>query len=281
MVLQSVPKSVYNTARLLLDKNAILIIGLHSKNWGDALNPILIQKISGKTPLIATKYTYNIKNSTVYSVIGSVLEGANTNNCRHGNLVIWGTGFISNQGQLKVQPKDICAVRGPMTRKLLLKQGYECPAIYGDPALLYPRFYKPKSKKKYKLGIIPHYVDRNHPVINNFQNDPDVLIIDILSGIHNVADQICSCQKIASSSLHGIIAADAYGIPSTWVKFSDNVIGNGFKFLDYFKSVGRTDEKPLIIQKNSSIDDIFDTYYQYKLDLDLDELWEACPFRHN
>lgn len=281
MLLQSAPRSVYNTVKLLLDENAILIIGFDSKNWGDALNPVLIQKISGKTPLIATKYTYHIKSDPVYSAIGSVLERANTNNCGHGNLVVWGTGFISSQGRLKVQPKKICAVRGPLTRELLLKQGYECPEIYGDPALLCPKFYRPESRKRYKLGIIPHYVDKNHAAINNIQNNPDVIIIDILGGIRNVVDQICSCQKIASSSLHGIIAADAYGIPSTWIKFSDNVVGNGFKFFDYFKSVGRIDDGPLVIHKNSSIDDILDTFYQYKLDLDLNELWEVCPFRRN
>jgi pyruvyltransferase len=281
MLLQSAPRSVYNTVKLLLDENAILTIGFNSKNWGDALNPVLIQKISGKTPLIATEYTYNIKSNPVYSAIGSVLESANANNCGHGNLVVWGTGFISSRGRLKVQPKKICAVRGPSTRELLLEQGYECPEIYGDPALLYPKFYRPESRKRYKLGIVPHYVDKNHAAINNFQNDPDILIIDILGGIHNVVDQICSCQKIASSSLHGIIAADAYGIPSTWIKFSDNVVGNGFKFFDYFKSVGRTDEGPLVIQEDSSIDDILDTYYRYKLDLDLKELWDACPFRDN
>lgn len=279
MLLQSAPRSVYNTVKLLLDENAILIIGFDSKNWGDALNPVLIQKISGKTPLIATEYTYHINSDPVYSAIGSVLEKANANNCGHGNLIVWGTGFISSQGRLKVQPKEICAVRGPLTRELLLKQGYECPEIYGDPALLCPKFYRPESRKRYKLGIIPHYVDKNHAVINNFQTNPDVLIIDVLGGIHNVVDQICSCQKIASSSLHGIIAADAYGIPSTWIKFSDNVVGGGFKFFDYFKSVGRIDEGPLVIQKNSSIDDILDTFYQYKLDLDLNELWEICPFR--
>ena len=281
MLVSSTLQSICNTVKLLLDENAILAIGFDSKNWGDALNPVLIQKISGKTPLIATKYTYNIRNRPVYSVVGSTLEKANTNNCGRGNLIVWGTGFISNRGRLKVQPKKICAVRGPLTRELLLKQGHECPEVYGDPALLYPGFYTPDSQKRYKLGIIPHYVDKSHATLNNFQDDPDILIIDILGGIHNVIDQICNCQKIASSSLHGIIAADSYGIPSTWVKFSDGVVGNGFKFFDYFTSVGRTDEGPLAIQEGSSIDDILDNYYHYKLSLDLEELWEVCPFRHD
>ena len=281
MLLQSAPRSVYNTLKLLLDENAILIIGFNSKNWGDALNPVLIQKISGKNPLIATEYTYNVRRSPVYSVIGSVLERPNINNCGYGNLIVWGTGFISHQGKLNVQPKEICAVRGPLTRERLLMQGYECPEIYGDPALLYPRYYRPNVQKKYKLGIIPHFVDKENKILNNFRNDTDTLIIDIESGIHNIVDQICSCQKIASSSLHGIIAADAYGIQSTWIKLSNNVTGNGFKFHDYFESVGRTDGEALIIQEDSSIDDILDMYCHYKLDLDLHELWEACPFRQD
>jgi len=279
--LRSALQSAYSTVKLSLDKDAIPTIGYHSKNWGDALNPILIQNISGKTPLIVTKHTHNVRNASIYSAIGSVLERANINNCGHGNLIVWGTGFISSQGRLKVRPKEICAVRGPLTRERLLVQGHECPEIYGDPALLYPKFYKPESQKKYKLGIIPHYIDKNRATINNFQNNPDILIIDLLSGIRNVVDQICSCQKIASSSLHGVIAADAYGIPSTWIKFSDNVTGNGFKFFDYFKSVGRVDEGPLVIQEDSSMDDILDTYYHYKLGLDLKELWDVCPFRGN
>ena len=270
-------KSMYKTTKILFDKNLILVMGYDSENWGDALNPILIQKISGRTPLVVTKYTYNIRNDLVYSAIGSVLERPNAINCGHKNLVVWGTGFISSQGKLKVKPKKICAVRGPLTRELLLKQGYNCPEIYGDPALLYPRFYHPEVQKKYKLGIIPHYVDKNDVLLRNFQNYRDILIIDIQSGIRNVVDQICSCEKIASSSLHGIIAADAYGIQSAWIKFSEGVKGNGFKFLDYFKSVGRTDKEALVIREDSSIDDILDAYYRYKLDLDLNELWNACP----
>lgn len=287
MKLQSALRSMYNTAKLLLDENVILATWWNrswweKENWGDALNPILIQNISGKKPLLVTRYTHNVRKKPIYSVIGSILDGEVLNNCGSGDLVVWGTGFISSQGRLKVQPKEICAVRGPLTRELLLKQGYNCPEIYGDPALLYPRFYKPRVQKRYKLGIIPHFADQKHKFLSNFQNDPNILIIDILGGIHNVVDQICNCQKIASSSLHGIIAADAYGVQSTWIELPGTVIGgDGFKFFDYFESVGRIDEGPLIIQENSSIEDILDTYDQYKLNLDLNELWDACPFRHN
>jgi pyruvyltransferase len=279
MRLQFVLRSAYITGRLLIDDSVILIVGYQSKNWGDALNPILVQQISRKKPVIATKYTYNFRKLPVYSVIGSVLERPNINNCGHGNLIVWGTGFISSQGMLNVRPKEICAVRGPLTRERLLIQGYECPEVYGDPALLYPKYYKPNVQKKYKLGIIPHYVDREDKLLKNFLNDTDTLIIDIQSGIHNVVDQICSCQKIASSSLHGIIAADAYGIQSTWIKISDKITGGSFKYLDYFMSVGRNDIEALVIQEDSSIDDILDTYTNYKLDINLNELWEACPFR--
>ena len=69
--------------------------------------------------------------------------------------------------------------------------------------------------------------------------------------------------------LHGIIAADAYGIPSTWIKLSDGVRGEGFKFFDYFKSVGRTDEGPFIIREKIIIDAILDRFYSYKLEIDL------------
>jgi len=279
-------RSVYNSTKLLLDENAILALWLkrswgEKENWGNDFNPIIIHKISGKKPLLVTRYTYNVKRKPIYSVIGSTLGGNFIRDWGHGNVVVWGTGFLSTRCRLEAQPKEICAVRGPLTREMVLKQGYQCPEIFGDPILLFPRYYKPKIRKKYKLGIICHYEEKYHTSIINFQNDPEVLIIDTLGGIYNIIDQICSCQKIASSSLQGLIVADAYGIQSTWITFSDNVERNEFKFFDYFKSVGRNDKGPLVMQEKSSIDGILDTYYQYKVGLNLNELMDACPFRLN
>jgi pyruvyltransferase len=244
-------------------------------NWGDLLNHDLIQEISGKK-LSHITGVENINHEPVYIAIGSIL-GHNLSFCKN-NLEIWGTGFMFKNDLLNTAPKEIHAVRGHLTRNILLSQGYACPEVYGDPALLYPRFYKSKSKKRYKLGIIPHYFDKKL-IPSDFQDDPDVLIIDIQSGIHRVIDQICSCRKVVSSSLHGIIAADAYGVPSKWLELSDNVSGNGFKFYDYFSSVGRTNEKAIKLNDDTSIDDLLDEFDHYKLDFNADELWNACPFK--
>ncbi|UWJ21321.1 polysaccharide pyruvyl transferase family protein [Methanosarcina mazei] len=265
-----------NTLQLLKSKEKLLIAywatGIKSTNWGDALNPILIQKLSGKTPILAQEIV-NLTDQDIYSVIGSTLGFF-----PEKNLVVWGSGFISTSSRFTEEPKKIYAVRGPLTRKLILNQGIFCPKIYGDPALLYPLFYKPNIERKYKLGIIPHYADQNSNLLNTFKTNSEVLVINILSSTNEVVDNICKCERIASSSLHGIIAADAYGIPSIWVEFSENVIGNGFKFYDYFESVGRKNERPHRITENTTFNDILGIFKSYKINIDLSQLLDVCPF---
>jgi hypothetical protein len=50
-----------------------------------------------------------------------------------------------------------------------------------------------------------------------------------------------------TTSLHGIITADALGIPNHWLRVSENVFGGDWKFLDYFSAVGRTTLAPLTL----------------------------------
>ncbi len=243
------------------------------RNFGDALNPILVKHISGKQPIMAD-CSINIKNKPVYAVIGSILD-----NNSDENLIIWGSGFMHSTGKFIKKPKKICAVRGPLSRDIIIKQGIYCPEIYGDPALLYPLIYRPSIKKEYKLGIIPHYADQKNHLLNKFNQNSNVITINILGEVNAVVDDICKCEYIASSSLHGIIAADAYGIPSIWIKFSDDVSGGEFKFLDYFMSVGRKDREPLEISEDITLQDIYDRFYAYKINIDLARLLEVCPFK--
>jgi pyruvyltransferase len=189
---------------------------------------------------------------------------------------------MHSNGRLPYAPNKIHAVRGPLTRDLLLKQGFDCPEIYGDPALLYPRFYKPNIKKKYRFGIIPHYADFSDPWVQKFSNNPDVKIINIKDRTCNkFIDDIHECEILLSSSLHGIIAGDAYGIPSYWIELSNKVHGKGFKFNDYFLSVKRPLVEPIRPKLETNIKDFSNTFYNYKIDIDLDLLYNACPFKQS
>jgi pyruvyltransferase len=246
--------------------------GKNGKNFGDALNPILAKFISGKeishVPLKDSSKTFR------YYGIGSILQFIYSDNC-----IIWGSGFMADISEMNISPKKICAVRGKLTRDKLLKKGYNCPEIYGDPALLYPIFYNPKVEKKYKIGIIPHYVDNENLWLNNFKNDKNVLIINALDDVNKIIKDILSCECIISSSLHGIIAADAYNVPSIWVEFSEKIGGNGFKFRDYFSSVNRIDTTPIKIDTTTKLADIMNQFYDYKIDIDLEKLYNSCPFK--
>jgi pyruvyltransferase len=243
-------------------------------NFGDMLNPWLVKRISGQ-PVEFTRTGENI-----HMVIGSIL-GANLGRWK-SNCIVWGSGFV-RPGVRTLKPKAIYAVRGPLSREEFLSQGIECPEVYGDPGLLLPRYYKPTKEAKYKLGIIPHYIDAGHEWIRkhlNYCKYEDILVIDVLDHIERVIESICSCEMIISSSLHGIVTADAYGIPSLWVEFSDKVIGKGFKFRDYFMSVGIEPYEPFQIRDSGvELIDVYREIKLRKLNIDLDKLMEACPFK--
>lgn len=129
-------------------------------NWGDYLAPVIAKYISG-AEMNFVKYD-DISNSERFIIIGSLME-----HIRNQQTIVWGVGFMWENGRVPVKPKKVCAVRGPLSRQNLLRQGIDCPEIYGDPALLFPRFYNPDVQKKYKLGIIPHYVDNEFKWVKN------------------------------------------------------------------------------------------------------------------
>ncbi len=129
------------------------------------------------------------------------------------------------------------AVRGPLSRKMIKEA--VVPEVYGDPALLLPTIYAPLGVKKIcKVAYIPHYVDR-HLMMNKGLN-----IIDVALPWKIFVRRVLECERIVSSSLHGIIIAEAYGIPAEWAVYSDRVIGNGFKFHDYLLGTGREVQRP-------------------------------------
>ena len=218
-------------------------------NFGDILNVYMVEKLSNKKALPIDPKSFNFKN---YFVIGSVFSGVNNKS------IVWGTGIMFAHSKINHKSIKVHAVRGPKTRELLLKSNISCPEVYGDPALLLPKLYAPKITKKYKLGVIPHYVDKNDPWVKSLASNDSIKIIDIQnSDVESFVDELLECENIISSSLHGVIVGDTYGIPSMWAELSNKVAGSGFKFLDYFESVKRdatkaklTTQSTLIINTN-------------------------------
>lgn len=240
-------------------------------NVGDSMNDNLLLAIAGKRFSVVNHTYKNINNDTVLIAIGSILQWATP------QTIVWGSGFISAKSVIRAQPLKICAVRGPLSRQRVLDLGYECPEVYGDPALLYPRYYQPSQTKKYKLGLVAHYIDRHDPEFAKLISSGKVLDINVKGNVDKVIAQINSCERIASSSLHGLILADAYGIPSTWIKITDRVIGNGFKFRDYFASVGRDTKDPLVIIDGVGVREVLRSFRPYLIDIDLEKLLVCCP----
>lgn len=248
------------------------------RNWGDDINYFLLKKIF-KRNIVCYDYSSisHRTNKDNYLVIGSTL----TLLC-NSKTIVWGAGVIDPWAELPEKPRKVLAVRGPLTRNYLLERNIECPEVYGDPALLSPLIYNPAIKKKYKLGIIPHYSDFDSPILEKLKKDPEVLFIK-MEGYKkwtDVIDQINSCEQVASSSLHGLILAEAYKIPNLWIEVKGNLMGGHFKFHDFFLSLGKDRDMPYIITNNTTISEINKELADWKQGtIDLQPLIKAAPYK--
>lgn len=250
------------------------------ENFGDIVGPYLVKKISKKNIQFVNPKKRRLHQffRKVYVTAGSILTQIDK------NCVVWGSGIISKDSH--VANATFLAVRGPLTRNILLKKGYKVPAVFGDPALLLPRFYNPKIKKKYSIGFTPHYVDYNE-VENWYKNNDSIKVINLLNdSIENVIDEIKECDYIISSSLHGIIVANTYDIPAIWVKFSNKLFGDDIKFHDYFQSVSLTNIEATHIEEKISEEDLYKlitdkNFHPERNNIQLlqNKLLDVCPFK--
>lgn len=220
-------------------------------NFGDLLSRYLVEVLSGREVI---KYSCK-KPMKHFSAIGSILTRREI--C--SSVVVWGAGFLSPQPIYKIRLEAIrqyirgaygkpifLAVRGKKSQSILNKAGFDCPNIYGDPALLLPKIYKPKElEKKYSVGVVLHWV---HEKISDFlKNDENLNVLKIpierdYNSITTFIDEIMSCDVILSSSLHGLIIANAYKKPCVRLIIDGNSIHSkadreDFKFDDYLSGL--------------------------------------------
>jgi pyruvyltransferase len=197
----------------------------HAPNFGDLITPWLIEKMTGKKAVLRGK------GEAHYVAVGSILAYVTQNS------IVWGTGSFGIEQINQIQPKaTYLAVRGPLTRNKIRTQKIECPAVYGDPALLTPEYFWPAVTPEYELGLILRHSEGT--LNEQVQIDGVKKIYLRNDDVEGTIREILQCKRIATTSLHGLILADAYRIPSAWID-SKSPYGLDFKYWDYFLSVDK------------------------------------------
>jgi pyruvyltransferase len=202
-------------------------------NFGDIISLKLVERIVNK-PVRVYQKQQHVKEKKLLA-IGSILTFAAQDD------VVWGSGINGKWMNLKYYKftnLDVRAVRGPLTRDFLMKHfNIACPETYGDPALLLPYFFpefKRKEKPSYEYLIIPHYSEQHLFPKELYKN-----VVYPTEPWDIVLEKILDSAFVIAGSLHGIIAAEAYGIPARMLRVTENE--HIFKFQDYYLGTGRPD----------------------------------------
>ncbi len=240
---------------------------IKADNFGDLLSPWLISKMTGR------EVTFFDHSRPHYLAVGSVLNRANS--CS----TVWGAGSFGTEDASRFAPDArYAAVRGPLSRARLVTAGIECPEVYGDPALLAPAYFAPHVSKRYEYGIVTRWSERRW---HEAEIGPGVRLIHLeTTDVEGVIEAMLSCRRIVTGSLHGLIVADAYGLPSAWV-LHRTAYGGMFKFFDYFATVNklRTAQRfnPSLPVTAARLGDelMFDAR---PITFDYRALLDACPF---
>jgi hypothetical protein len=204
-------------------------------NLGDALSAVLVGAIAG---LKVTRRNFDDTGERLVSV-GTIGHAQ-----RHGTVHLWGTAldpkrnaFDAALGRFAVPPDTrfvVHAVRGRYTAAYLREQGIAVPEAYGDPVWFLPRLVAtPEVEKRWDLGVIVHITELEAPLpdaaviaaYRRYRIAPSladsVRIINTYTGpgladLMAKVDEIRACRRIASTSFHGLVIPEAFGIPCVW-----------------------------------------------------------------
>jgi pyruvyltransferase len=205
-------------------------------NFGDNISPFLFERLTGN-PVRHAKVS-----SCDFAAIGSIMEMIQRRRLkrlkrlRFDPIKIWGAGCLRPGGKISHFLIKPLALRGKLTSARLGVEGIPL----GDPGILFNRLHQPSSVKKFRYGIVPHYTDESSPTI---QKILDATKHSTLIRVDNdpllTLKMIGECECIVSSNLHGLVAADSFGIPNYKCTFLGNLDGGSYKFTDYCTGIDR------------------------------------------
>lgn len=216
-------------------------------NMGDLLNVMLIEQLFGYKVRRHTFLTGEL--SAIGSGLGQFTLRENpllamaerVAGVLFPTVTVWGSGFVCYKEKdtpFYRRNMKFAAVRGALSKarvENLLGQPMDIPL--GDAGILASYLLKESVNKHYQVGIIAHYKEQDEPIFQKLATAyPRSLLIDVRQSPAVVIRQIAQCECVISSSLHGLIIADSFGIPNIHLKVSDKLLGDGFKFDDYYSA---------------------------------------------
>lgn len=200
-------------------------------NLGDALSPVIVSALSGVP--IAHRDFESWKRRL--ASVGTIGHGF-----KNGVVHFWGTGIdpLKNPidrslGYYQKPPKTkfhVHALRGRFSAQIFGSQEIHVPTVYGDPVWFLPSIIQPASEKRYELGVIVHLSELTELTdaagikerLLRYKLPPslsdNIRIITTITqpnftALEQKVQEITSCKRIVSTSLHGLVIAETYGIP--------------------------------------------------------------------
>lgn len=246
-IFKYINRNKYDISGEKVKKGVVLEQWKERENVGDYISSVIFEWILKKNNLLAE----NGKSVHLFAV-GSILG------LSRADGVVWGSGIISAYKIRDLIKRssyvkyDIRALRGPISKDICSAAGYDCKKIpLGDPGILLPLIFMPSNtRKKYKYCVINHYINED----KNVKGNEDIIALSAgTNDYRRFVECICESEIVISSSLHGIILAEAYNVPAIWLL--DNMENKTLKYYDYYYStkrynipVARTVEEALQMQ---------------------------------
>jgi len=204
--------------RLGLNGEARVFYHLGRPNFGDDINPWFLRALTGR------EFRWGSTRRPHLLGIGSIAAKAGADSW------VMGSGLLEPLARGERPRRGrVVALRGALSAEML---GVEPPHL-GDPVLLVDRLLDRPAVRAGRLGVVPHAISVRE-WRRLLRGREDITLIDPAGDPLSVVKAIAACERVASQSLHGLVVADAYGIPAVWVDPAEGMVGGRFKFDDYF-----------------------------------------------
>lgn len=240
-------------------------------NLGDALSPVIVAMMARRGVVHRPSKSKGTRLAAV-GTIGHMMAG--------GHVHLWGTGTSPHLNPGDARDQKVAyrrpagteltfhATRGPFSRRVL-GGDMSGPAVYGDPLWLLPRFHPAPSEKTAELGVILHLAELSERSFDARAKDANgrhsidpadrgrIRMLNTVTPVSIAAlrtrlDEILACKRIVSTSLHGMVFAESYGIPCLYfsprakksglgrIDLSDESGVIDLRFVDLYRGLGKT-----------------------------------------